>query len=83
MAECLEGLAGVAAAQQQPERAARLFGAAKAWREMTGAPLPPSRRAGYERDLAAVRAGVGKAAFVEAMAVGTSMSLEQAIACAG
>jgi hypothetical protein len=83
MAECLEGLAGVAVAQQQLERAARLLGAAKAWRETTGAPLPPSRRAGYERDLAAVRAGVGEAAFVEAMAEGTSMSLGQAIAYAG
>ena len=41
LAECLEGLAGVAVAQQHLERAARLLGAAAALREAIGAPLSP------------------------------------------
>jgi predicted ATPase/class 3 adenylate cyclase len=83
IAECLEDLAGQAVVQQQLERAARLFGAATALRETIGAPLPPERRARYERDLATVRAGMGEAPFTAAMATGTTMSLEQAIAEAG
>jgi tetratricopeptide (TPR) repeat protein len=83
IAECLEGLAGMAVAQQQLARAARLFGAATAWREAIGAPLPPDGRARYERGLDAVRAGVGEAAFAAALAAGTTMSLEQALADVG
>jgi DNA-binding SARP family transcriptional activator len=40
----LEALAGVARVGSQPERAARLFGAATALREAIGAPLSPSER---------------------------------------
>jgi tetratricopeptide (TPR) repeat protein len=78
----LEGLAGVAAAQEQPERAARLFGAAEALREVIGEPLAPAYRAAHERDVAAVRALLGDATFEAAWAEGRSMTLEQAIAYA-
>ena len=41
IAECLEGLAAVYSGQEQPERAARLFGAAEAIRDaMISSPLP-------------------------------------------
>jgi predicted ATPase/class 3 adenylate cyclase len=70
LAECLEGLAGVAVARQQLERAARLLGAAESLREAIGAPLPPRERVRYDRDMSAVRAGLGEAAFAVAWATG-------------
>jgi tetratricopeptide (TPR) repeat protein len=77
--DLFEGLAGVAA-QRQPARAARLFGAAEALRETIGAPLPPINRADYERDVAAARAQLHEDAFAAAWAAGRAMTLEQAIA---
>ena len=80
LAECLEGLAGVAGAQQQLERAARLLGSAETLREVTGAPLSPRERVWYDRDLSAVRAGLGEAAFAAAWATGKAMPPEHVIA---
>jgi hypothetical protein len=77
LAECLEGLAGVAVAQRQLERAARLLGAAETLRETTGAPLSPGERVRYDRDVSAVRAGLGEVAFAAARATGKAMPLEQ------
>lgn len=51
IAECLEGLAGLAAAETQIERAACLWGAAEALREMIQAPLSSAERSHYERHL--------------------------------
>ena len=76
LAECLEGLAGVAVAQRQLERAARLLGAAETLRQATGAPLSPGERARYDRDMSAVRAGLGEAAFAAAWATGKATPLE-------
>lgn len=52
---CLEELAGIASAQGQPERAARLFGAAEAARRLLDTPLPLNKRPRYERLVAAAR----------------------------
>jgi predicted ATPase len=79
LAECLEGLAGVAVGQQQLERAARLLGAAETLREATGAPLSPRERVRYDRDVSAVRAGLGEADFAAAWAAGKAMPLEHVI----
>jgi Tetratricopeptide repeat len=76
LAECLEGLAGVAVAQRQLERAAQLLGAAETLRQATGAPLSPGARARYDRDMSAVRAGLGEAAFAAAWATGKATPLE-------
>jgi len=80
IAECLEGLAGLAGAQEQAERAAHLFGAAAALRDTIDAPLPPAERADYERDLATIRSQIDAAAFADAWAAGQAMPPEQAIA---
>jgi len=80
MAYCLAGLAGIAAASGQPERAARLFGAAEVLREPVGMPLPPAYRAAYERDVAAIRAQLDDTTLAAAWAAGRAMTLEQAIA---
>lgn len=49
--ECLEGLGKIVVVQNQPERAAHLFGAAEAMREKMGKPIPPVMRAEYEAHL--------------------------------
>jgi predicted ATPase len=77
-AKNLEGLAVVAVAQAQPERAARLFGVAEGLREAIGAPLPPAERAEHERSVAAVRTALGEAAFATAWEAGRARSLEEA-----
>jgi non-specific serine/threonine protein kinase len=79
-AECLEGLAAVACAQAQPQRAARLLGTAAALREALGAPLPPADRASYERTVATARAHLNAAAFARVWEEGRAMVLDQAIA---
>jgi tetratricopeptide (TPR) repeat protein len=48
--ECLAGLAGVAVLQEEPEYAAKLFGAAEALLESIGASLWPAERLDWERD---------------------------------
>jgi hypothetical protein len=78
----LEGLAALAAAQAQPERAARLFGTAEGLREAMGAPLPPAERAEHDRSVAAVRTTLGEEAFAAAWAEGRAMSRDQAVAFA-
>src|SRR5262249_35860897 len=77
---CLEGLAGLAEVRKQPERAARLFGAAEALRESGGRPLPPVYRADYDKAVAAARAQLDPASWAAAWAAGRALPLEQAIA---
>lgn len=76
---CLEGIAGLASMVGQPARAAQLFGAADAWREAVGLPLPPVERATYERDLVAARTQLDEATWMTAWAEGRVLRLEQAI----
>ena len=79
---CLEGLAAVAAAEQQLGRAGRLWGAAAAVREALDALLQSFDAAIYERWLAPARAHVGDGSWQAAVAEGRAMSLEQAVAYA-
>ena len=77
--EVLESFAALALAQAQPERAAQMWGAAEAFREAIGSPLPPSERARYDRQVAQARAAAGEEVFAAAWEQGRAMSLEQAI----
>lgn len=79
IAEYLEGLAGVAVADGRPARAARLLAAAECLLTALHGRLEPPDQAEYERTIAAARAGLGDAAFGEAWAEGSVMTLEQAI----
>ncbi len=81
-AECLEGLAQVAATQGKGEVAARLLGNAETLREAAGAPVPPYDRERYAATVSAVRAQLDSATFPTAWAEGRAMSLEQAVAYA-
>jgi predicted ATPase/DNA-binding XRE family transcriptional regulator len=82
IALCLEKLAGIAAERGQPERAARLLGAAEALRQASQAPMGAPDHADYERFVAAARAGLDERAFAATWAEGRAMTLEQAITCA-
>ena len=80
IALALDGVAGLAIAWGQPERAARLFGAAAALREANGLPVDPAHRAAQGRDVAAARAALGEDAFAAGWASGAALPLPVAIA---
>jgi DNA-binding CsgD family transcriptional regulator len=82
IAEDLAGLAEVASLLGQPERAARLFGAVEALREVSHIALPPLRRAAHARTVGGIRAHLDEATFVAAWSHGRAMPLEQVIAYA-
>jgi predicted ATPase/transcriptional regulator with XRE-family HTH domain len=79
MAWCLAGLAGAAALDEEPERAARLWGAAEALRLSIGVREAPASHATRERLMADVREQLGEAAFAAAWAEGQAATLEEAI----
>jgi predicted ATPase/DNA-binding SARP family transcriptional activator len=78
--ECIAGFAGVVGARGQLERAARLLGASAAQFEAIGAAMWPADQIDYQRNVAAIRAALGEAAFAAACADGRALTLEQAIA---
>ena len=82
VAGSLYELALVSEAEGRPERAARLFGAADALRETTGASLSPSETVVNEQAAQRASASLGDAAFAAARADGRALSLEDAVALA-
>ena len=77
---CATGLAGVATRGGWAERGVRLFGAARAVSERTGADVSWSAwRSLNERDLAAAREMLDPETFERAWTVGLAMTLEEAI----
>jgi non-specific serine/threonine protein kinase len=79
LAWCLAGLAGAAVLDEEPDRAACLWGAAEALRQSIGARQAPASRATRDRLMAAAREQLGEVAFEEAWAKGQAMTPEQAI----
>jgi predicted ATPase len=78
----LEALAVVAAAENEPERAARLLGGANALFGVIGAELEPAEQRMHERILSDVRNRLGDDVFADAWAAGRAMRLDQAVAYA-
>ena len=78
------GLAGVAALRGQPARAARLWGAAEALREVVGQPLAPYDHSNYDYEgyLDAARSQLDEPDWKAAWSEGRTMTLEQAVAYA-
>ena len=76
---CLESAAGLAAVRQQPDRAARLCGAAESLRARVGHLRDPFDQADLQATLAAARAALGPEAFAAAWDEGRAMSLDQAV----
>jgi DNA-binding NarL/FixJ family response regulator len=77
--EGVELLAGVALTRGQAARAARLFGAADASRMEIGARRQPGHAALHARQIAAVRAKLGDAAFAAAFAAGQKLELGEVV----
>jgi tetratricopeptide (TPR) repeat protein len=75
----LLGLAAVAAGTNQPERAAKLYGAAQALFEITGDRTPMLDRAEFDRHTQIARRQLGEAAFEALAAAGHALPSEQAI----
>jgi non-specific serine/threonine protein kinase len=74
IAECLEGFAALAAVSGRPRRATRLYGAAEALREITGAKLlDPADRVDRERQIQHIRGRLGEQTFETEWAGGRAM----------
>jgi predicted ATPase len=82
VAECLAGQATVAAIGGCLKRAARLWGAAEALRETSGATPAPADREDYARHVAAARAAVPAEQFQGWWADGRALSVDDAVALA-
>jgi predicted ATPase/DNA-binding SARP family transcriptional activator/DNA-binding CsgD family transcriptional regulator len=77
--EILEGMASLAGAMGKATRAARLWGAAEAAREVTGISVfTPDEWALHEPHLASAQSQLGEPAWDESLAEGRAMSLEEA-----
>jgi predicted ATPase/DNA-binding CsgD family transcriptional regulator len=76
------GLAAVAAVARQPERAARLFGAAEVLRDEIGYLLEPADRTDQDWALSLARAQTSEATFAAVWAEGRAMPRDEAIAYA-
>ena len=77
-AECLQTGGGLAAADADPVRAARLWGAAEALRESTGAARSPTERAIEDDWLMPVRNGLGDEQYERERSAGRELDLEEA-----
>jgi tetratricopeptide (TPR) repeat protein len=78
LALALEGLACVAAARQQPERAAVLLGAAESIRKRAGTPIPQQERVDVDRATDAAVTALGPEAFTGMHERGRRMSIDEA-----
>jgi hypothetical protein len=76
----LEGVAGVLAKRSQPERAAKLLGAAEALREVLNLHRPPIECGLYEPILASICTQLAEESRRTAWQSGRHLSLEQAVA---
>ncbi len=72
----------LAQSENNPQRAARLFGAGNAWYARLKTAISPVERYEYDPALAAVRADLEEAVFAACWTEGQAYTPEQAIACA-
>ena len=78
----LECMAMLALAQEEEQRAARLFGAAEILRETINIPMTPFERAEYDREVESLRLNMDEAAFTKAWSEGRALTVEGAIGLA-
>jgi predicted ATPase/class 3 adenylate cyclase len=79
IAECLHALACCAVSCGDLERGSRLLGAAGCLRESIHAPLPPADEPDHQRQLAAIRAGLGEDGLGTSMVEGSQMAWPDAV----
>ncbi len=78
----VEGLASLYVNQDHPERATQLFAWADMMRDKIGNHRPPVEQASVEKDLAIIRSQLDDTAYENAIKIGRTMTVEQAIALA-
>jgi predicted ATPase len=79
-AECLESFASLACAEEQPERAVRLYATAAALRDALGTPYMPVERATVECDMLALHATLEESRFAAAWTLGHAQLVSEALA---
>jgi len=79
VANQLECFAFIAKIHEQPERAAKLFGAAEKIREVINIPMNGMEQVEYDREVADLRAGMNADEFKRLWSEGRSMTMEQAL----
>ena len=79
IAHQLECFSFLALADEEPQHAAKLFGAAEALREKSQSPMADNERNEYERSIAQLHTMLPEAEFNALWAEGRSMTMEQAI----
>jgi predicted ATPase/DNA-binding SARP family transcriptional activator len=82
IAECLHGMAAVAAIVGEPERSARLWGAARALKQAIAVPLTEPEQFIVETFLEPARAGLDEGTFASASAEGAAMTMDESVAYA-
>jgi tetratricopeptide (TPR) repeat protein len=82
MAHQLECFGFLAIAEEEPQAAVKLFGAAEALRDKIQAPMTDYERVEYEQVVAQARSMLDEAEFIPLWAEGRSMMMEPAIAFA-
>jgi predicted ATPase/class 3 adenylate cyclase len=82
VAHQLECFAFIAIAQNEFDRAVRLFGAAEAWREQGGTAMTPDELAGYQKQVAVAAEYMESLRFTKTWAEGRALTLDEALACA-
>jgi hypothetical protein len=82
VAGIISSLAGLYAARHQPEKGARLMGAAEAMMERSGLVQQPADEMEIVRYQAELRAMLGESAYEQAVREGRGMRLEEVVALA-
>jgi hypothetical protein len=82
LGNCLQAFAELSASCGEPERAARLLGAAESVLEELGVALGTEERQGYERTLQALESELGADALRALRAEGASLPLGEAVVLA-
>ena len=80
LTDCLLGLAAIAHAERDLERAARLLGASESLRHTLHQPVAPIDRDDYEHTVAAIRASLQAPEHEAALEAGRAMTLDDAFA---
>jgi predicted ATPase/class 3 adenylate cyclase len=79
VAGAVEGFASIAVGRGEPVAAARLLGAAHAWRQLDNIRLEGWERSILDRTLTAARAGLSTDEFASAFTAGTTLTLDEAV----
>ena len=79
IAGSLVAIAQLEAIENNPFRAAALWGAAETLRDKIASPLPPNEREEYDRNVNAARLSAGVGTFTKTWDEGRAMTIEQAV----